>query len=220
MRSPSRTWNRCGLGTEQPKRSTEEVQHLPGREDGKIGQFEAGQVLIAGDKRIGVCGSDIHVYHGKHALTRYPVVQGHEVSGIVEEVGDEVQTIEPGQFVESLADAVREASARHDPGETAAHWMAILAMDQHAHLLAAMSPRATLCVGPQECAAICDAARLAVPATILIGWIAGRAGNIAITVEPRAVFQAAAAAAALGAAGAVIPLLKVARVDPATVFRR
>ena len=32
-------------------------------------------------KRIGVCGSDIHVYHGMHPYTSYPIVQGHEVSG-------------------------------------------------------------------------------------------------------------------------------------------
>ncbi len=30
-----------------------------------------GQVLLR-MKRIGVCGSDIHVYHGKHALTSVP----------------------------------------------------------------------------------------------------------------------------------------------------
>ncbi len=33
--------------------------------------------------RIGVCGSDIHVYHGKHPFTSYSVVQGHEASGRV-----------------------------------------------------------------------------------------------------------------------------------------
>src|SRR5512135_1996575 len=38
-------------------------------------------------KRIGVCGSDIHVYHGLHPYTGYPVVQGHEVSGVVAEIG-------------------------------------------------------------------------------------------------------------------------------------
>lgn len=32
---------------------------------------------------IGICGSDIHVYHGKHPFTSYPVTQGHEVSGEV-----------------------------------------------------------------------------------------------------------------------------------------
>jgi L-iditol 2-dehydrogenase len=50
-------------------------------------------------KRIGVCGSDIHVWHGKHALTPYPVVQGHEVSGVVERVGGAVKGLRPGQLV-------------------------------------------------------------------------------------------------------------------------
>jgi len=39
---------------------------------------------------IGVCGSDIHVYHGKHPFTKYPVTQGHEVSGEIVELGSEV----------------------------------------------------------------------------------------------------------------------------------
>jgi L-iditol 2-dehydrogenase len=50
-------------------------------------------------KRIGVCGSDIHVYHGKHALTPYPVVQGHEVSGVIEKVGGSVKGLAPGDTV-------------------------------------------------------------------------------------------------------------------------
>jgi len=40
--------------------------------------------------RIGVCGSDIHVYYGKHPYTNYPVTQGHEVSGKIEKVGSKV----------------------------------------------------------------------------------------------------------------------------------
>jgi probable H4MPT-linked C1 transfer pathway protein len=36
-----------------------------------------------------------------------------------------------------FADAVRDADRRFTPGDSAAHWMAILAMDQHAHLIAA-----------------------------------------------------------------------------------
>jgi len=47
-------------------------------------------------KRIGVCGSDIHVRHGKHPFTTYPVVQGHEFSGVVAEVGEKVSGVEPG----------------------------------------------------------------------------------------------------------------------------
>jgi L-iditol 2-dehydrogenase len=50
-------------------------------------------------KRIGVCGSDIHVWHGKHALTPYPVVQGHEVSGVIEKVGSSVHGFSVGEAV-------------------------------------------------------------------------------------------------------------------------
>ena len=46
-----------------------------------------GQVLVK-IKRIGICGSDIHVYHGKHPYTSYPVTQGHEVSGQIVELGE------------------------------------------------------------------------------------------------------------------------------------
>ncbi len=42
-----------------------------------------GEVLLR-IQRIGVCGSDVHVYHGKHPYTKYPVVQGHEYSATVE----------------------------------------------------------------------------------------------------------------------------------------
>ena len=44
---------------------------------------EENQVLVK-IRKIGVCGSDIHVYHGEHPFTSYPVTQGHEVSGEAE----------------------------------------------------------------------------------------------------------------------------------------
>src|ERR1700761_1938547 len=47
--------------------------------------------------RIGVCGSDIHVFHGKHPfVTKYPVIQGHEYSGEIVQVGSAVTTVRPG----------------------------------------------------------------------------------------------------------------------------
>ena len=46
-----------------------EMRDVPAPEAGP------GQVLLR-INRIGVCGSDIHVYHGKHPMTGYPVVQG------------------------------------------------------------------------------------------------------------------------------------------------
>ncbi len=54
-----------------------------------------GEVLLR-IKRIGVCGSDVHVWHGKHPFTTYPVVQGHEFSAVVEALGEGVTGIEPG----------------------------------------------------------------------------------------------------------------------------
>ena len=47
-------------------------------------------------QRIGVCGSDIHVFHGEHPATPYPVVQGHEYSALVEAVGSKVTKVKPG----------------------------------------------------------------------------------------------------------------------------
>ena len=55
--------------------------------------------ILMQTRRIGVCGSDIHVFHGLHPYTSYPVVQGHEVAGVVAEVGAAVQGIAVGDKV-------------------------------------------------------------------------------------------------------------------------
>ncbi|HEC45032.1 MAG TPA: Zn-dependent alcohol dehydrogenase [Bacteroides sp.] len=47
-------------------------------------------------ERIGVCGSDVHVFHGEHPATPYPVVQGHEYSATIEDVGKDVTSVSPG----------------------------------------------------------------------------------------------------------------------------
>ena len=59
------------------------------------------EVLVR-TRRIGVCGSDIHVYHGLHPYTTYPVVQGHEVSGIVDSVGADVHEFAAGDRVVTM----------------------------------------------------------------------------------------------------------------------
>ena len=56
------------------------------------------QVLVK-IKKIGICGSDIHVFHGSHPYTSYPVTQGHEVSGRIEAVGEYVRDLKAGQKV-------------------------------------------------------------------------------------------------------------------------
>ncbi|MDY0099870.1 MAG: alcohol dehydrogenase catalytic domain-containing protein [Bacteroidales bacterium] len=65
-------------------REAEKPQHLKEKE------------ILLHIRRIGICGSDIHVYHGKHPATPYPVVQGHEYSGFVEAVGSAVTKAKAG----------------------------------------------------------------------------------------------------------------------------
>lgn len=61
-------------------------------------ELSAHQVLV-NVKRIGICGSEIHSYHGLHPATNYPVVQGHEYSGIVTACGKDVTVCRPGDKV-------------------------------------------------------------------------------------------------------------------------
>ena len=69
-----------------------EFQEVP------VPKIGAGQALVK-IMEIGVCGSDIHVYHGEHPFTSYPVTQGHEVSGVIEKLGDGVEGLKVGQKV-------------------------------------------------------------------------------------------------------------------------
>ncbi len=60
-------------------------------EPGKLSLIErdvptpaAGEVLIH-IRRVGICGTDYHIYQGKHPFLEYPRVMGHELSGTVED---------------------------------------------------------------------------------------------------------------------------------------
>ena len=59
--------------------------------DVEIPEPEDDEVLVK-IMRIGICGSDIHTFHGKHPyVNSYPVTQGHEVSGVIKKVGSLVR---------------------------------------------------------------------------------------------------------------------------------
>jgi threonine dehydrogenase-like Zn-dependent dehydrogenase len=47
-------------------------------------QRTAGEVLLR-VKRVGVCGTDLHIFTGNQPFLSYPRVMGHELSGLVEE---------------------------------------------------------------------------------------------------------------------------------------
>ena len=71
--------------------------------DVRVEEREASRIVEPTDAVIRVsaacvCGSDLWPYRGVEDLP-WPAPMGHEYAGIVEEVGDEVETIKPGQFV-------------------------------------------------------------------------------------------------------------------------
>lgn len=47
---------------------------------------------------LGICGSDLHVVHGRHPVGQPPVVMGHELSARVIEVGSEVTHVRVGDI--------------------------------------------------------------------------------------------------------------------------
>jgi L-iditol 2-dehydrogenase len=70
-----------------------EIREIPRPEPGP------GQVLLQ-VKAVGVCGSDLHQWHGPVSWqVNYPVVLGHEFSGVVAEVGPGVRWFRPGDAV-------------------------------------------------------------------------------------------------------------------------
>lgn len=58
----------------------------------------SGEVVVQ-VVRSGICGSDIHAYHGKHPFISLPVVPGHEFSGTICELGSMVQGLSVGDRI-------------------------------------------------------------------------------------------------------------------------
>ena len=47
----------------------------------------------------GVCGTDVHIYHGEVPLAKPPVILGHEITGTVHGFGADVKDLKEGQTV-------------------------------------------------------------------------------------------------------------------------
>lgn len=50
-------------------------------------------------KAVGICGSDIHILHGTSPVATYPRVIGHEIVGVIEEIGSGVTNLSEGDRI-------------------------------------------------------------------------------------------------------------------------
>ncbi len=67
-------------------------------------ESEEPQIQKANEVKIrvavtGICGSEVHAYHGRHAWRIPPLVSGHEFAGTVVEVGSAVTSVKVGDRV-------------------------------------------------------------------------------------------------------------------------
>ena len=83
-----------------------ESRAVVAREPNSALQLEAIEVADPGPGEVlvrlaasGICGSDLHVMHGRSNAVTFPVVLGHEGAGVVEAIGPGVTTVEPGDRV-------------------------------------------------------------------------------------------------------------------------
>ena len=66
----------------------------------KFAPLAPHQVLVE-NRACGICGTDVHLYHGEEgsAAVNPPVVLGHEYSGVVVDIGPEVNGVKVGDHV-------------------------------------------------------------------------------------------------------------------------
>lgn len=64
----------------------------------EIPEPKKGQVRIH-VKKVGICGSDPTIYKGLHPYVSYPLVMGHEISGVIDKVGEGVAQTRVGERV-------------------------------------------------------------------------------------------------------------------------
>ena len=65
--------------------------------DVPVPRVREDEVLIK-VKAVGICGTDIHIFKGEY-FTEFPVIPGHEFSGVVEKAGKQVRYFKEGDRV-------------------------------------------------------------------------------------------------------------------------
>ncbi|MCQ4085465.1 zinc-binding alcohol dehydrogenase family protein [Saccharibacillus sp. JS10] len=76
----------------------EEVGRLVWKEDLPEPVLEAGQAIVS-IRRVGICGTDLHAYRGQQPFFSYPRILGHELSGVIEQIGENEKGLRVGDIV-------------------------------------------------------------------------------------------------------------------------
>ena len=61
--------------------------------------IRAEHEAIVSIKRIGICGTDLHAYKGNQPYFTYPRILGHELSGIIDDIGPNTAGLQVGDQV-------------------------------------------------------------------------------------------------------------------------
>ena len=83
---------------------------------------EKNNILIK-MRAAGICGSDVGIYHGTNAAATYPRVIGHEMVGVVEEIGSNVKKLKVGDriIVNQVVSCGECYPCRHNRGNVCDH---------------------------------------------------------------------------------------------------
>ena len=61
-------------------------------------ELKQGEAIVR-VKRVGICGTDLHAYRGNQPYFTYPRILGHELSGVIEGIGDQAAGLRKGDTV-------------------------------------------------------------------------------------------------------------------------
>lgn len=88
MESDDKTMKRVNLIAPFQMRCEDVAEPEPGRGEVKFKPIQ-----------IGICGSDMLAFHGKHKYVTLPHVMGHECVGVVEAIGENVSEFHVGDLL-------------------------------------------------------------------------------------------------------------------------
>ena len=79
--------------------------------------------VVVAVEAVGICGTDQHVFDGEFGPTNYPIIPGHETSGVVAACGDAGTEFSPGDRVSvdptlTCGDVRRRRAERHNDGQS------------------------------------------------------------------------------------------------------